>query len=475
MRQHGPKLNALEALAAQQLSDQGRLRLERHLAGCNTCRDALQLVREYIALRAAARGVSVSEPSWERLEATIDAGARPSRATGRSGRLLAVALPILAVAATVVVGWIGLVGQRQAAEVAVRTSAPSRAPSRPVDTKAVRGWITVGTSGPHGTGTDVVEGTTLRTPVGQELHVHLAEGTGIVLWENSELFVARLQEHAVRLTLVRGGVSNAVGHLGPDDTYVVDAGGVTAEVRGTHFFVGRNDGDVRVDVHEGHVALVRRGEQIGLLQAGQHYTTAAAAQTEVADRTVIGLDARSRGWPTLTLPALERVAAWRVGDARWTAHSPISLRAPAGVVALRYEDSKGAMHDLQVPLTGPATTLDAALVRTPARARLPVPKGQLAPEQISPVIEAALPSLRACYEQGLGVARELGGVLALAVHVGADGRVARTRLQGDLNLPSSLRTCIATQARGWVFPAPDGGPVTFEVDLNLTPTATPTP
>lgn len=470
MNQHPPKLYALEALVAQKLSEQGRRRIERHLAGCEICRAALSGVREYALLRDAARDVPMPELSWERMEKALDAPLRSERPG--NGKILAIALPMLAVAATVLIGWIGISQQENAASVASHDRAPAaQAPHIAQVEPAVVGWVTAGATDVRPTGSRVAEGDVLRTRMGEELHVRLADGTGIVLWQDSELAVARLRAHQVLLSLAKGSVSSVVKKLGAGDTYAVAAGGLAAEVRGTRFFVGDTPEGVRIDVHEGRVAVMQEGKQIDWLLPGQSHSPKGDRRTDTADRSVLGLDAASMTWPTLTLPVLPEVAAWHVEGARFAATTTIAVREPAGELALSFEDKRGKSHPLKFTLPPEGGTIDEAAIR----AAMPeLRMGVLAPEQIAPIIEGALPGLQRCYEQGLGLAPKLKGALTLAVRVAADGHVARTQLHGDGEIPTELSQCIAKQAKGWRFEAPSGdGPATFEIELNLKPPSTP--
>ncbi len=470
MSLHPPKLYALEALIEKRLSEQGQRRIERHLAGCETCRAALSSVREYATLRDAARDLPMPELSWARMERAIHAPLR-SQHPGNS-KIFAIALPMLAIAAAILIGWMGISQQRKAATVASKAARRPAQTERavPVEPRVV-GWVTAGAADVRPTGSPVAEGDVLRTRTGEELHVRLSDNTGIVLWQDSELTVSRLRAHEVSLSLGHGGVSSVVQTLAPGDAYAVLADDLSAEVRGTRFFVGKGPDGVQIDVHEGRVAVMQEGKQIDLLLAGKNHNSKGDPTSRAADRSVIGLDAASKTWPVLTLPVLPGVSAWQIDGARWAASATLAVRAPAGERALSFEDQRGKLHPLKLVLPPEGATVDAAAVR----AAMPeVRAGVLAPEQISPIIEAALPSLQRCYEQGLSVSPKLKGALTLAVRVGADGHVARTMLRGDPEIPSELSQCIAKHAKAWRFEAPSGGgPSTFEIELKLKPPSAP--
>ncbi len=481
MTPHAPKLCALEALVADRLSQRGRARIERHLAACDTCRAALSAVREYAKLRESARDLVMPELPWERMERALDTDAAQREQTARSGKLLALALPLLAIAATVVIGWVGISGQRQAQEqaqeqaqqVATGTQLPTPPAVQAVD-PVIAGWVTLGAPATHAPGMEVIEGATLRTGAGEELHVRLTDETGIVLAPESALIVSQLRKHSVRLTLLHGGVSSMVRKLTAADSYVVEAGDIAAEVRGTRFFVARTEDDVRIYVHEGRVAVLRQGKEVSLLTAGQSFPEQAAIEEgkPAADRQVLGLDLASLDWPTLTLPPLPQVTAWLVNGVRWAAPAEMAMRAPPGDQSLSFEDARGHLHALKVRLAAEGTRIEEADVRAALRAEADSRMGTLAPELIRPVIQRGLPGLRRCYEQGLRRA-QVEARLTLAVRVAPDGHVARAELLGESALPAGLTSCIANQARGWVFPAPDGGPVAFEVPLNLKASSAP--
>lgn len=473
MKRHPPKLYALEAKLEGLLSERSEQYLDRHLRQCDTCQAALRAMQEYRSLRDAARKVDLPELSFERFEQKLaqERKAAPAVATGSKGKLIAIALPVLAIAATVLIGFIGISGQREVAQRATvpQVSAPEQPPV--VEDARLKGWVTAGASGAFSQA--IEEGATLRTGSGEELQVHLADNTGIVLGADTELTLTRLRAHEIRLSLVRGSVWNTVRKLAPEDAYSVEAGDVTASVRGTRFFVSRASSQVSVDVHEGKVAVFDHGREAALLLPGQSYATAGNAVTRSTDRKILGLDAISETFPTLRLPVLPQVAAWHMAETRFSGSAELAMRAPAGVLQLSFEDARGTLHPFEVTLAPEGTRVEEGLIRSTLQAEADARMGTLDPEQISPVLQQGMPSLKRCYEQSLRRAPELTGRFTLAVRVAADGHVARAELRGDAGLPADLTRCIASQAKLWQFPQPAGGPVAFEVPVNLKSSSAP--
>ena len=94
--------------------------------------------------------------------------------------------------------------------------------------------------------------------------------------------------------------------------------------------------------------------------------------------------------------------------------------------------------------------------------------GYLSPEQIEATVRPSIRMLRSCYERDLRrTDPDLRGSYVLRVVVGRDGAVRRATVSTDDDLPHTLRSCLVRHASEWQFPEPVGGPVTFDLPLNL--------
>jgi hypothetical protein len=104
----------------------------------------------------------------------------------------------------------------------------------------------------------------------------------------------------------------------------------------------------------------------------------------------------------------------------------------------------------------------------PPPASLVVPgEGELAPEAIRAVIEAALPAFEACYRPALAYAPELWGRLGVRFHVTEKGKTDEA-FEVESRFPDErVALCVLRAARGLRFPKPAGGDLRFIVPLRF--------
>jgi hypothetical protein len=107
--------------------------------------------------------------------------------------------------------------------------------------------------------------------------------------------------------------------------------------------------------------------------------------------------------------------------------------------------------------------------------------GELAPDAIRAVIEAALPTFQACYEDALAYAPELWGRLGIRFHVTEKGKTDEA-FEVESRFPDERMTlCALRVARKLTFPKPTGGdlrfivPLRFRTDLSAVDVVAPTP
>ncbi len=472
MSGHAPKFYALEALEDGKLSEAGTRRIEAHLRACETCTQARQGVRNYRALLAAAAHEDAVELSWPKLEAKLER--EPPRA---SHKWLALAVPALAIAATFVIGWVGLSGQKQQDELARRRAVPSQTQAGTAVKSAAQASlaasVTALAGAPRANETAlslsavVREGDVLTTGREETLHVRLSGGTGIALWEQSELRIERLRNDEVVLQLIRGGVSNQVAKLAPKGRYLVRAADITAQVRGTRFSVALKAEAISVAVYEGTVAILRGDIELSMLEAGQNWSSAGSGG--IAEKPVLGIAPGSETWPTLTLSSLANVRAWNVLDARFSSRSEVSMRAPPGELTIGFEDTEGLAHTLTRTLSSAGSSLSEEDISRVIERDRENRVGTLDPQLITPVVRNGLDGLKRCYEQSLRRAPKLAGKVTLSLRVSSTGQVVRAKLASPTGEKADvgLTVCITGKAATWAFPAPTGGPVNIDLPLNL--------
>ncbi|MET0341680.1 MAG: AgmX/PglI C-terminal domain-containing protein [Polyangiales bacterium] len=95
--------------------------------------------------------------------------------------------------------------------------------------------------------------------------------------------------------------------------------------------------------------------------------------------------------------------------------------------------------------------------------------GDIPAAELQRVTKQEQAAIRACYERQLRNNNQLQGDVQLQVRVGNDGKVAATRVRGNLR-DNEVKNCMQGIAKGWSFPAPAGGPcAVFEVPYHFTP------
>lgn len=468
-----PKYAALEAYARGRLSKPGTARVARHLTSCELCAKALVGIRRYEDLRRTVLEVPVPELSWERFEHALTESVPPALPR-RSGRVFALLLPALAIAAAVL---IGVLATREPSQP---LAAAAIAPSANVEDAAVEGVISFilgsveieigGLSQRAMVGQSIREGVQLHVAPGAEVHLSLPGDTGVIAESETDLEFTQLRAQNTVLGLKRGSVFQKVKTLGENENFSVRFGPYQALVRGTRFRVS-HENQSSVAVFEGHVEVHEDGALIADLYAGQAWRTSAQATPtrHGVDRSLYGTLSDALAGAILTLPPLPGVARWIIDGTPVSASQTIALRVPPGPFSLVFEDTRGKRHTRQVRLGPEGSQLDETLVRD-LMATHDEPRATLTTAQIEPVVRAGRDMFRRCYELGLKRDPELTGKFVLSIRVASDGHVSRAQLRATDGrpIPLDVEGCVHAAARGFRFPRPTGkGFVAFEVPLNL--------
>jgi hypothetical protein len=390
--------------------------------------------------------------------------------------VIAIAWPVLALAATFAIAWLGISGAPDAAQQP-SARAPAAQPVLPV---VGRVTLIAGAAlralddreVPLDLHSEIREGDVLVTGRDAALHVALGPRTGFALGPQSRLRVAELRSARTRLELVVGSVANQVATLAPEGAYRVLTGDITASVRGTRFVVEQRDG-VRVSVHEGLVEVTRGDQVLALLSPGQLYEEPERAKALARDLPIHELARAFDELAALHLPPLPQLRNWRIDGAALSAQGELAMRMPRGLAQLTFEDMRGQVRTLEIDVNEADTRVDPLWLAKLVAPKDPPRSGHLPPEQIAAVIKAGLEPLRRCYERSLRTQPALEARLTLAVRVGPDGRVQRAAASasardGAERLPQELEQCIAREAGRLLFPKPEGGgSMSFEVPINL--------
>ncbi|HEY6878640.1 MAG TPA: AgmX/PglI C-terminal domain-containing protein [Polyangiales bacterium] len=95
--------------------------------------------------------------------------------------------------------------------------------------------------------------------------------------------------------------------------------------------------------------------------------------------------------------------------------------------------------------------------------------GDIPPADIRRVLSEQQAAVRSCYERQLRNNNMLQGDIKLQVRIGNDGKVAATRVGGNLK-DADVKSCVQNVAKNWSFPAPAGGAcAVFEAPFHFTP------
>lgn len=480
MKRACPKYRALMAHQSGLLSAGGDRRIRRHLSGCETCREALGAMDVF---EESAEWIREEEPPaicWDRVESSLEGIARweGRRARFRRSPILLGAVVIAAAAAAML--WVdrGLHDDPEPEPTLARQE-----PSMPVDEPAVPASVVASLTAVSGcavgeaggeclrVGSAISQGDTLSLQGAAEAHLRIGEGTGVVLDRGAQLRFSELVGGSTLLMLSGGRVSSEVASLSEGASYEVRAGSWTVRVRGTRFAVELREDALDVQVDEGVVEVLREDGLAERLAAPARWSSTSAVAAGVADPTPVpvarGLGAESLQWPVLRLPALDYIDRWEIdGSTLGGAAGELAMRVPSGPLTIVGFGPDGDEFRALVEVGEGEVLLEATLLAQSSADGRRAPEGHLAPEVISRVVRQGLPGLRQCYERALRRSPEQEGRFRMRVSVGRSGQVRSVRVRAaQSDLPQSLRDCISARAERWVFPAPSGGAVTFDVPL----------
>ncbi|MCA9606398.1 MAG: AgmX/PglI C-terminal domain-containing protein [Myxococcales bacterium] len=475
--EHRAKTSALIAYASGLLSDEGRRRLEKHLEGCEVCREELAAIEMYDSLVEDVRSSQLPQIDFESMEIPL---AREAAAVSRTMQAQQrrrsfgpwIALAVAAAAGLGIWAW----SQQRAPETPVaRPEAPDEAPESPAPIVAepalLEPVVTLAAGdtrrgeAPVALGAMLSEGDRLATGESSELHVRLSDGTGLRIAAATEVALERTREDAVRVALVEGAVAQQVAHLETGSSFVVLSAGYQVEVTGTRFVVSHVDGVVGVDLSEGSIRIQPPEGDAFELRAPARWRSRGGAPDGTPDAPTIRAVEAPRIAPTPVTLADSRIVRWSVDGAEVATSGPVSIGLAPGEHEVRGWDARGRLFTVLLPVGDAPVELDPGAL-TPEAPR--IRPGHLDEEQLRPVITRGARQVQRCYELALRQGEQSSiGRARVRLDIGVMGDVARVRV---LDLPEgALSQCIANYAQRWTFPPP-GGPLTIEQPFSLTPT-----
>lgn len=467
---HEPKIAALLALQAGALSEAGRARLQRHLADCQTCRQARAAIASYGQLRTQLRDLPPPEVDYAGMALPLRRAMGGAASAGSGGALALTALAVAAAALLWLRPWAAVPGPESPTALAPAPPALAPAPAMPLPSALATlaaGAILLDGEPMSAQGHPIAEGSRLSAPAGGAVHLRLGPGTGIVVDGGSEVVLERLRGRLVRVRLLHGSVTSRVAKRAPRARYEIVHGESTVAVRGTHFRVTEGQPPT-VELAEGAVEVsVAPGQPSVQLRAPARWPVAETARPAPPP----GLPSPFRidaGGPeaTLGLPALEGVVAWHLGGDRLPG-GPLRVRQPPGVVHLGAELGDGRIVSTEISLDplGSAPTI-AALGRmlhlpdtAPARRARPAPSAA----ELAAAVQRGRMGFQKCYEAALKRDPSLRPRVTLRVVLDRGGRVSSARLNGEV--PEDLQGCVQAVARRLRFPPPGGEGLRFDAPL----------
>ncbi|HEX4458371.1 MAG TPA: AgmX/PglI C-terminal domain-containing protein [Polyangia bacterium] len=372
------------------------------------------------------------------------------------------------------------------------TKAPLRAPMRvahelkvPVQTSPLQALVTLvggdvrlrraGAAGPLGIEANLGAGDHVATSGSARVAAQWSEGSGFLLFADSELALTRLEARKQRLYLDHGKIAVRVGpHDQAGIPLAARPAGPTREslqvitpdhiisVHGTWFSVASAQHVTTVEVLEGTVEVTERdGSSSTLLTAptravfGRGRATTAAMTTHEAARLRTasemnlmawsGLDAARAASGALHVDSQPASATLAVDGVEEGA-TPLTIRRPLGRHYIELSRADFATQHQWVAI-GPETgELRVALVHA-----APAPDPDSVPIEIESMVYRRATQIRACYERRLKRDPSLAGTVSLRLRVGDAGQVTRVDVEGS-TLPDPLvAECLRREAAGWSF------------------------
>ena len=454
---------------------------QRHVDGCAACTQALARVRSaQSALQFAAASLppDPSAAALVRAEASIRWARIAPEPRVRSRFVYGLALTAVGAAALAFVTRDVTKVQQAPTRIAHNLQVP------PVTASPLQALVTLiggdvklrraGAAGPLDIEANLGAGDHLATSASARVAAQWSEGSGFLLFADSELALTRLEARTQRLFLDHGRIAVRVG---PHDQAGLPLAARTSastgeslqvitpdhviSVHGTWFSVASAQHVTTVEVLEGTVEVTERdGSSSTLLTAptravfGRGRATTAAMTTHEAARLRTASEMNLMAWSGLqaartasgALHVDSQPAATLAIDGVEEGATPLTIRRPLGrhYVELTRADF-ATLH--QWVAIGPETgELKLALVHAP-----PSTDSDSVPVEIESMVRRRATQIRACYERRLKRDPSLAGTVSLRLRVGEAGQVSRVTVE-ESTLPDPLvAECLRREAAGWSF------------------------
>ena len=94
--------------------------------------------------------------------------------------------------------------------------------------------------------------------------------------------------------------------------------------------------------------------------------------------------------------------------------------------------------------------------------------GNIDKKAVSRVLRRRSGAVKRCYEKALKRNEGVNGKLVVKFQIGSAGRITRIKVVKNGTGDSGVASCITSAMKGWRFPIPEGGPVTFSFPFILS-------
>ncbi len=480
MNAHSAKTAALIAYDLGVLSDAGRARLDRHLAGCALCTAKLTAIRAYEQLRIEATEQRWPEPNWNSMELTLRREAKAAATETRLERAGArnALYGGFAAAAAILLAMVGGSMWPHGAATPSADTAPiayDEGAPRQGTVTAIAGHA-MGDAHALALGDTVSEDARLVTSAASTTHLRLGDGTGFVLAADTTVTLERSRERATVLRLESGRITSRVAHLDEGARYEILAAPYVVHVRGTHFSVSRQtvaDGGaaiVTVTVHEGVVEVTENTALVARVEGPSRWSApeddAGLHPSVLVDP--IALAPETASWPSVQIPVTRGVASIEFDGLALPLAGAIAMRTSVGAHTGVAFDLRGVPTRFSIDVGPEGASLDPTLMLAPVVADDEPRRGTLDPAVVRDVVTRGMDGVQRCYQTALMRRPDLAGHMSLRITVDPTGHVSRATL-ATIDAPYPwLSACVENQAAAWSFPAPSGGAsVSLSVPLDF--------
>lgn len=477
MSSHAPKTAALIAYESGVLSAAGRARVERHLHACPTCQRELASIQAYEATAVAIRDDRGPDLDWSKMELALEREAQTQAKKHRRGWIVpAVGVAFAAAAAVVLAlptGPAPATTETSAHYVVDREPSPVPGPSVVAPSVYAEAVITLvaGTSEIHtgasiasaARGARLAENDVLTTTGASSLHARLSPRLVIALEPGAQVRLASQLDAGESVSQLRFDHGRMAARVHEARTVIL-AGEFRIEAEVASFVI---DFDAEraalvVDVHDGAVHITGPSVDTDLTGPARFPMDASALEASEP----VGA---SEDYDTLASVHVAHtdIVRWQIGDTAVRGSDEMSMRVGIGPITISAWDARG--HLFRTTATVGPDGLDL----TPDELRPEAPRvhvGVLAREDIVPVVRQHQRDLQRCYEHELRRAPTLAVHVVARVSVEMTGSVADEGVEyvGD-EMPPSMTRCMTNQIQTWLFPAPEGGPVTVPLPFAFDP------